>query len=53
MDKRFTFVVEPFGFEVQAVAETEKQAYHLAFASLDEDVKDSVQILDCVEVEAA
>jgi hypothetical protein len=45
----YTFIVEPFGFEVKMTAETEKQAHKMAWESLEESVKDNCACLDCVD----
>jgi hypothetical protein len=48
-NKRFTFYVEGAGIDVSVVAETEKAAYQLAWASLTERQKDACVGLDCVD----
>ena len=49
---RYTYIVEPYGFEVKVEAETEKAAYKKAYASLTESQKDGTSILDCVNIES-
>ncbi len=45
----FTYVVEPYGFEVKATAATQKKAHALAWAALTETQKDGCSCLDCVD----
>lgn len=50
---QYTFAVMPWGFELQATAETEKQARKQVWAALTEDQRNGCECLDCVDEVAA
>lgn len=49
--KKFTFIVEPFGDEVVSMGGIEKEAHAKAFKSLEGDLQDRCECLDCVDEE--
>ncbi len=48
---KYTFVVEPYGYEVDVIATSQKEAYSRAFLILPQAHQDSCQILDCVDIQ--
>ena len=52
--KKFTFFVicGASGFEASAIAATEKEAHKMVWNRLDEDVKNAVESIDCIDEEA-
>ena len=49
--KKFTYVVLPWGFEVQMIAATQKEARKLAWNSLTQEQQDNCEDLDWVDEE--
>lgn len=48
-ESRYTFHADGLGIDLQAIGATEKEAYAKAWASLTDEQKDRVEILDCVD----
>ncbi len=49
--KKYTYSVEPWGFEVQSIAETQRDARKKAWESLTDDQKDNCEYLDWIDEE--
>lgn len=49
--KKYTYTVEPWGFEVSVVAETQKEAHKKAWESLTDAQKDNCECLDWIDEE--
>lgn len=45
----YLFIAEPFGFEIVAVGNSEREARGKAFSMLTEEERDNCECLDCVE----
>lgn len=50
---KYTYIVEPLGIEISAVAATQKEAHHKAFQSLTNEQQDACACLDWVDTEPA
>ena len=48
---KFTFVVEPYGLEVVAIADTHKGARKKVWDELTQEEQDNCEYIGCVEVE--
>ena len=49
--KKYTYSVEPWGFEVQVIAETQKEAHKRVWNSLTEPQQDNCECLDWIDEE--
>ena len=45
----YIFVAEPFGIEIKATSESYKEAYAIAWNTLNQSQKDNLECLDHVE----